>query len=76
MLKEYKQETLELMHLLVEEQENCAPIRLSIGYTQEDTNTVRQGILLLEAPPVVIEKLIQSGYVCDLTERGILVYKL
>lgn len=49
-------------------------IRMSIGYTVG--GTVRQGIILYEAAPKVIETLIEKGYTCDLNGCGMRVYKL
>lgn len=47
---------------------------MSIGYTAG--GTVRQGIILYEAAPKVIETLIEKGYTCDLNGCGMRVYKL
>lgn len=55
-------------------QEQTSPIRMSIGYTVG--GTVRQGIILYEAAPKVIETLIEKGYTCDLNGCGMRVYKL
>lgn len=49
-------------------------IRMSIGYTVG--GTVRQGIILYEAAPKVIETLIEKGYTCNLNGCGMRVYKL
>lgn len=74
MAKEYGNETLALMDLLISEQENCAPIVVSIGYCTKG-GMVQKGIVMKEAPPVVIDKLIQNGYSCSLEENGLLIYK-
>lgn len=73
-MEKYKESDVELMSLLLMLQEVTSPIRMSIGYTV--CGTVRQGIILHEAAPKVIETLIEHGYTCDLTEHGMRVYKL
>ena len=45
------------MSILLKLQEQTSPIRMSIGYTVG--GTVRQGIILHEAAPKVIETLIE-----------------
>lgn len=71
----YKQTDRELILTLMKMQENTAPITLSIGYTDRE-NHVRLGVLIHEAPPVVVNELISQGYSCDLTSGGMFVYKL
>lgn len=66
---------MELMSLLLKLQEETSPIRMSIGFTGND-RIVRRGIVLHEAAPKVINTLIEHGYICDLTEYGMRVYKL
>lgn len=70
----YKDSDRELLLLLLKMQEKTGPIKLSIGYTTD--NHVCQGIILHEAAPVVINTLIEEGYVCSLGNQGIHVYKL
>ena len=48
---------------------------MSIGYVT-DSNQVRKGIVLHEAAPMVINTLIEEGYVCALGKQGMHVYKL
>ena len=69
-MEKYKDSDVELMSILLKLQEQTSPIRMSIGYTVG--GTVRQGIILYEAAPKVIEK----GYTCDLNGCGMRVYKL
>lgn len=69
-MEKYKDSDVELMSILLKLQEQTSPIRMSIGYT------VRQGIILYEAAPKVIETLIEKGYTCDLNGCGMRVYKL
>ena len=63
-MEKYKDSDVELMSILLKLQEQTSPIRMSIGYTVG--GTVRQGIILYEAAPKVIETLIEKGYTCDL----------
>lgn len=71
-MEKYKDSDVELMSILLKLQEQTSPIRMSIGYTVG--GTVRQGIILYEAAPKVIETLIEKGYTCDL--NGLEVYIL
>lgn len=73
-MEKYKESDVELMALLLKLQEETSPIRMSIGYVMG--GTVRQGIILHEAAPKVIEALIEHGYTCDLNSYGMRVYKL
>lgn len=63
-MEKYKDSDVELMSILLKLQEQTSPIRMSIGYTVG--GTVRQGIILYEAAPKVIETLMEKGYTCDL----------
>lgn len=72
-MEKYKDSDVELMSILLKLQEQTSPIRMSIGYTVG--GTVRQGIILYEAAPKVIETLIEKGYTCDLNGCGMRVYK-
>ena len=74
-MKKYKDSDKELLLLLMEMQKKTSPIELSIGYVT-DSNQVRQGIVLHKAAPMVIETLIEKGYLCDLVGQGMMVYKL
>ena len=60
-MEKYKDSDVELMSILLKLQEQTSPIRMSIGYTVG--GTVRQGIILYEAAPKVIETLIEKGWV-------------
>lgn len=59
-MEKYKDSDVELMSILLKLQEQTSPIRMSIGYTVG--GTVRQGIILYEAAPKVIETLIEKGW--------------
>ncbi|MCM1120084.1 MAG: hypothetical protein NC543_12090 [bacterium] len=73
-MEKYKDSDRDLLILLLKMQEQTSPIKISIGYIT-DSNHVCQGIVLHEAPPKVIATLIEEGYVCELTGRGMKVYK-
>lgn len=57
-MEKYKDSDVELMSILLKLQEQTSPIRMSIGYTVG--GTVRQGIILYEAAPKVIETLAEN----------------
>ena len=73
-MEKYKDSDVELMSILVKLQERRSRSRVSMGYAVG--GTVRQGIILYEAAPKVIETLIEKGYTCDLNGCGMRVYKL
>lgn len=66
-MEKYKDSDVELMSILLKLQEQTSPIRMSIGYTVG--GTVRQGIILYEAAPKVIETLIEKGWSKGQIER-------
>lgn len=74
-MEKYKESDKELLLMLLDLQEGTSPIRLSIGHTDE-SSMVYLGIVLHEAAPKVINTLVDCGYMCDLTENGMRVYKL
>ena len=74
-MEKYKDSDRELLQLLLKMQEETSPISLSIGYVT-DSNQVHNGIVLHEAAPMVINTLIEKGYVCALGKQGMHVYKL
>lgn len=65
----------QLLELLADIQRNSAPIELSIGWVNS-SNTVQQGIVIKNAPPIVTQKLVEAGYQLDITQRGVRVYKI
>lgn len=72
-MKKYKESDGELLMLLLNLQESTSPIKMSIGYVD---GIVRNGIVLHEAAPAVINALVRNGYTCSLRGCGMLVYKL
>jgi len=51
-----------VLAMLVDLQEDTAPIKLSIGYTDPQSNQVRQGSLVIhEAPGKVVKALANTG---------------
>lgn len=63
-----------LLSLLVDLQESCGPIEIKIGTTRNNVVT-SDTIVILEAPPIVVQKLIENGYDLDITKEGVIVYK-
>lgn len=74
-MEKYKESDKELLLMLLELQEGTSPITLSIGHTDKG-RMVHLGIILHEAAPKVVNTLVDHGYMCDLTEDGMRVYKL
>lgn len=72
--REGMDEKLELMRLLVEMQKGCAPIKLSIGHLVNG-RIVTDGIIIHEAPAVVMDRLVAQGWSCSTVEGGVLVYR-
>lgn len=64
----------ELLDLLVEIQKDSAPIGLSIGWVKD--GIVKEGIVIKEAPPVVVRKLTEAGYCMEIIPEGVIVYKI
>lgn len=72
-MKEYEKQ-VQILKILTEMQnDGCAPIEVSIGYTS-DSGIVMKGILLKSAPPVVAHKLVYFGYSLDITSEGVRVF--
>ena len=65
---------LELLKIIYDTAQCTAPVTVQIGYTVN--NICREGIMLKEAAPRIINVLIEHGYSCDLTPDGLLVYKI
>lgn len=68
-------EQIALLKLLAETQQYGAPIELSIGWTDEK-GIIRQGIVLKEAPPAVIDVLVEKDYLLSVTKHGVMVDRL
>lgn len=71
-LKMNSEQRIKLLTLLSLIQENSAPITLTIG-SLSDNIVEHNGIIIKEAPPVVIEKLVKEGYLLDVSSDGVLV---
>ena len=74
-MEKYKDSDREQLQLLLKMQEETSPISVSIGYVT-DSNQVHKGVVLHEAAPMVINTLIEEGYVCSLGKQEMHVYKL
>jgi hypothetical protein len=65
---------MDILNLIYETAQNTAPVTVQIGYTVD--NICHKGIVIKEAPPAIIDKLIEYGYICNLKPDGLHVYKL
>ena len=70
-----KEDRIKLLTTIVELQEICAPIKLSIGSTTENNMVLNNTIVIHDCPPVVINKLVELGYSLSATEKGMVVDK-
>lgn len=70
-----KTDKINLLEELVNIQQDCAPIKLTIGSTTESNMVRHDTIVINDAPPVVINKLVELGYSLFATENGIVVDK-
>lgn len=68
------EDTKKCLDLLVEAKDKgCAPIELSIGWL--NNNIVVGGIVIKEAPPIVVNMLIEFGYTLSIMHDGMHVEK-
>lgn len=65
---------MDILKLIYEAAQNTAPVTVQIGYTIN--NVCHNGIVIKEAPPVIIRTLVVHGYTCDMRPDGLHVYKL
>lgn len=63
-----------LLMLLNEEQKDCAPIVIGLA-SVDDKRMIRRQIVLYEAPPIVIERLIYQDYVLGIENGYVYVDK-
>lgn len=64
-----------ILEELVNIQQDCAPIKLTIGSTTENNMVRHDTIVINDCPPIVINKLVELGYSLFATEKGIVVDK-
>ena len=70
-----KADKINLLEELVNIQQDCAPIKLTIGSTTESNMVRHDTIVINNCPPIVINKLVELGYSLSATEKGIVVDK-
>lgn len=68
-----QQEKIKILELLINLQQMCGPIEISIGWNQH--NERQSGILIKKAAPYVTEELIKRGYHLDIKPFGVQVIK-
>lgn len=54
-------------------QKTCAPIDVSIGTTSDNNLVDGMALVIKNAPPVVINRLIHEGYSLDIIDGGVKV---
>ena len=62
----------QILGLLADIQRGSTPIELSVGWT-DSGGTVRQGIVVKSAPPIVAQKLVEAGYCLTIAPQGVVV---
>ncbi len=55
--------------------DRVSPIEISFGYVDKE-NQCREGLVIKKAAPIVINKLIEHGYMLSMTEYGMMVDNL
>lgn len=56
-----KEGVKKVLAMLVDLQEDAAPIRLSIGYTDPQSKQVQEGLVIYDAPGKVVKALANTG---------------
>lgn len=70
-----KEQIKELLSILADKQEDCAPISLKIGYADEKQFIHRNQIVINNCAPSVVKLLLSEGYILDVREDGVHVDK-
>lgn len=70
MPKEIIETKAEVLALLVRIQEDCAPIKLSIGHVCKANFVNHDSITIHDAPPVVLRALVNAGLLVQIVEDG------
>ena len=60
---------------IITEMDRTAPTEFGFGYVDKN-HRCREGLVIKECAPAVIEKLIEKGYMLSMTEFGLLVDNL
>lgn len=54
--------------------ENIGPVEISIGYTDEN-NICHSGLVITSCPPIVIDKLMENGFILSMNNGKLHVTK-
>ena len=71
-----KEDLLEALALIVDEQEQCAPVELSIGGIDGNGSVQHSTLYLKDAPPKVINALVGRGYSLSVSWQGLSVDRI
>lgn len=71
-----KDDLTEALATIVDEQETCAPVELSIGSTDEASRVQHLTLFLRDAPSKVIDALIDQGFTLSIDWRGLAVERI
>lgn len=66
---------IECLTLLAGLQTKTSPIELSIGFTNENGIVNHDFIVIKECAPLVIEKLVEKGFMLSVSKQGLIVDK-
>lgn len=67
---------LEILKVIYEESKSTSPVTVQFGYVDKNNICWNDRIILKEAAPRIIEKLIELGCTCALDEDGLHIYDL
>ena len=65
-------ETAENVVQIITGFDSIAPVKMQIGYVGKD-NICREGVLLLDAPAIVVDHIVGQGYRCTLQDGALYV---
>ena len=60
-----------VLGLLCDMQKTCASIDVSIGTTRDNNFVDNKALVIKNAPPIVIDRLIKEGYSLDIIDGGV-----
>ena len=69
-------EKINCLEMLTALQVKTSPIELSIGFTNENGIVNHDFIVIKECAPLVIEKLVEKGFLLSATKQGLIVDKI
>lgn len=62
---------IEVLSVILAEQENSAPVKLTLGYTDSNNHVHHNYIVVHSAPPKVIKKLMTTEDIYPVLEDGV-----